>query len=269
MNTLQEIVEYKKKEVQEKKDLYPAKLLERSIYFNSPCVSFKKYLLRDDLAGIIAEFKRKSPSKGFINKYADVEKTTIGYMQAGASALSVLTDTNFFGGKNEDLTVARKFNFCPILRKDFIVDEYQVIEAKSIGADVILLIAAILEKEQIKNYARLAKDLDMEVLLEIHGEEELNKIIPVIEVVGVNNRNLKTMEISLQTSSDIFSKLPKEVVKVSESGIKTAEQLVQLKEAGYNAFLMGESFMKHSRPEEACMQFIKEVKQLQKQTVNT
>ncbi len=262
MDTLQTIVEYKKKEVQEKKDLYPAKLLERSIYFNSPCVSFRKYLMRDDLAGIIAEFKRKSPSKGFINKYADVEKTTIGYMQAGASALSVLTDTNFFGGKNEDLTMARKFNFCPILRKDFIVDEYQIIEAKSIGADVILLIAAVLDKEQIKNYTKLAVSLGMEVLLEIHGEEELDKIISEIKIVGVNNRNLKTMEISLQTSFDIFSKLPIEAIKISESGIKTAQQLIQLKEAGYNGFLMGESFMKHSRPEEACMQFIKEVKQL-------
>ncbi|HXU28312.1 MAG TPA: indole-3-glycerol phosphate synthase TrpC [Bacteroidia bacterium] len=262
MNTLQTIVEYKKKEVQEKKDLYPAKLLERSIYFNSPCVSLKKYLLRNDLSGIIAEFKKKSPSKGFINKYADVEKTTLGYMQAGASALSILTDANFFGAKNEDLTTARKYNFCPILRKDFMVDEYQIIEAKSIGADAILLIAAVLDKEQIKNYTKLANDLGMEVLLEIHGEEELDKVIPEIQLVGVNNRNLKTMEISLQTSFDIFSKLPTEAVKISESGINKASQLVELKNAGYNGFLMGEFFMKHGRPEEACMSFIKEVKKL-------
>jgi indole-3-glycerol phosphate synthase len=267
MNTLQTIINHKKKEVQEKKDLYPVKLLERSIYYNSPCVSLKKYLLRDDLAGIIAEFKRKSPSKGFINKYADIEKTTIGYMQAGASALSVLTDTNFFGGKNEDLSTVRKYNFCPILRKEFTVDEYQIIEAKSIGADVILLIAAVLDKEQIKNFSKLAIRLGMEVLLEIHGEDELDKIIPEIQVVGVNNRNLKTMEISLQNSFDLLSKLPSDVVKVSESGISNAQQLIQLKEAGYNAFLMGEYFMKHSRPEEACMKFIKEVKALQKQTV--
>lgn len=262
MSTLQTIVEYKKKEVQERKDLYPAKLLERSIYFNSPCVSLKKYLLRNDLSGIIAEFKKKSPSKGFINKYADVEKTTLGYMQAGASALSVLTDANFFGGKNEDLTTARKYNFCPILRKDFTVDEYQIIEAKSIGADAILLIAAVLDKEQIKNYTKLANDLGLEVLLEIHGEEELDKVIPEIQLVGVNNRNLKTMEISLQTSFDIFSKLPIEAVKISESGINKASQLIELKEAGYNGFLMGEFFMKHGRPEEACMSFIKEVKKL-------
>lgn len=268
MNTLQTIIDYKKKEVQEKKDLYPVKLLERTIYYNSPCVSLKKYLLRNDLAGIIAEFKRKSPSKGFINKYADIEKTTIGYMQAGASALSVLTDTNFFGGKNEDLTTARKFNFCPILRKDFTVDEYQIIEAKSIGADAILLIAAVLEKEQIKNFTKLAISLGMEVLLEIHAEDELDKIISEIQLVGLNNRNLKTMEISLQTSFDMLNKLPHNVVKISESGISNAQQLVQLKEAGFHAFLMGEYFMKHSRPEEACIKFIKEIKTLQKQTIH-
>ena len=268
MNTLQTIIDHKKKEVQEKKDLYPIKLLERTIYYNSPCVSLKKYLLRNDLAGIIAEFKRKSPSKGFINKYADIEKTTIGYMQAGASALSVLTDINFFGGKNEDLSTVRKYNFCPILRKDFTVDEYQIIEAKSIGADAILLIAAVLDTEQIKKFTKLATSLGMEVLLEIHAEEELEKVIPEIQSVGINNRNLKTMEISLQTSFDLLSKLPSEVVKISESGIGNAQQLIQLKEAGFNAFLMGEYFMKHSRPEEACMKFIKEVKALQKQTVN-
>lgn len=268
MDILQEIVAYKKKEIEERKSLFPVKLLEKSIYFNSNPVSLKKYLMRDDLTGIIAEFKRKSPSKGFINKYADIERTTIGYMQAGASALSVLTDTNFFGGKSEDLTTARKFNFCPILRKDFTIDEYQITEAKSIGADVILLIAAILTKEQIKNYTKLAKDLGLEVLLEIHGEDELDKIIPEIQIVGVNNRNLKTMEISLQNSINIFSKLPKEAVKVSESGINKAEQLMELKEAGFRGFLMGEFFMKHSRPEQACMNFIKEVKHLQKQTVN-
>src|ERR1700751_649082 len=162
MDILQKINDHKKKEVEERKSLFPVKLLEKTIYFNSVPVSMKKYLLRDDLTGIIAEFKRKSPSKGFINKYAEVERTTIGYMQAGASALSVLTDTEFFGGRSSDLTTARKFNFCPILRKDFIIDEYQITEPKSIGADVILLIAAILTKEQIKNFTRLALSLGME-----------------------------------------------------------------------------------------------------------
>lgn len=267
MNVLQNIVVHKKKEVEERKSLFPVKLLEQSIYFSSAPVSMKKYLRREDLLGIIAEFKRRSPSKGFINKYADVEKTTIGYMQAGASALSVLTDTEFFGGKSADLTTARKFNFCPILRKEFIIDEYQVIEAKSIGADVILLIAAILTKEQINTFVKLAHSLGMEVLMEIHAEEELEKITDGIEIIGINNRNLKTMEISLQTSFDMLSKLSPGVIKISESGIQTPMQLLQLKEAGYNGFLMGENFMKHSRPEEACKNFIKEVEQLQKRPV--
>lgn len=263
MDILQEIVAHKKKEVEERKSLFPVKLLEKSIFFNSNTVSLKRYLTRDDLVGIIAEFKRKSPSKGFINKFADVERITLGYMQAGASALSVLTDTNYFGGKSEDLGVARKYNFCPILRKDFTIDEYQIIEAKSIGADVILLIAAILTKEQITNYTKLAKELGLEVLLEIHGEDELDKIVPGIEIVGVNNRNLKTMEVSLDTSLRIVSKLPKGVIKVSESGISKPSQLIELKEAGYKGFLMGEFFMRHSRPEAVCMNFIKEVRILE------
>lgn len=267
MDILQEITAFKKKEVEERKSLFPVKLLEKTIFFNSNTVSLKKYLTRDDLVGVIAEFKRRSPSKGFINKFADVERITLGYMQAGASALSVLTDGNYFGGKSEDLGLARKYNFCPILRKDFTIDEYQIIEAKSIGADVILLIAAILTKEQIKNYTKLAHDLGMEVLLEIHGEDELEKVIPEIQIVGVNNRNLKTMEVSLRTSLDLVSKLPKGTIKVSESGISKPEQLIQLKEAGYNGFLMGEFFMKHSRPEQVCMNFIKEVKQLSKERV--
>ncbi len=267
MDILQEIIAHKRKEIEERKSLFPVKLLEKSIYFNSTPVSLKKYLSRNDLSGIIAEFKRKSPSKGFINRYADLERTTIGYMQAGASALSVLTDTNYFGGKNEDLTLARKFNFCPILRKDFTVDEYQVIEAKSIGADVILLIAAALTKDQISAFSKLAQGLGMEVLLEIHGEDELDKVVPGIEIVGVNNRNLKTMEISLKTSLNIFSKLPTEAIKVSESGISKPSQLVELKDVGYRGFLMGEFFMKHSRPELVCSSFVREVKQLRKEAV--
>ena len=133
MSILEKIIAHKRKEVEERKSLYPVKLLEKSTYFNSPTVSLKKYLLREDKVGVIAEFKRKSPSKGIINQYAPVERTSIGYMQAGASALSILTDAEFFGGRNEDLTTARKFNYCPMLRKDFTIDEYQVIEAKSIG----------------------------------------------------------------------------------------------------------------------------------------
>ena len=176
MKILSEIASFKKKETQERKSLFPVKLLEQSVYFNSRPVSMISYLERKDSQGIIAEFKKKSPSKGAINPHAQIERTSIGYMMAGASALSVLTDTHYFGGKNEDLTIARKFNYCPILRKDFILDEYQIIEARSIGADVILLIAAILSPDETKQLAKFAKSLGMEVLLEIHTKSELKNL---------------------------------------------------------------------------------------------
>lgn len=259
MNTLDKIIAHKHKEVTERKSLYPVKLLEQSIYFNSPVVSFKKYLLREDKTGIIAEFKRKSPSKGMINKYVDIERTTIGYMQAGASVLSILTDTTFFGGKNEDLTLVRKFNYCPILRKDFIVDEYQIIEAKSIGADVILLLANVLTADQIKQYAQVAKSLGLEVLLEIREREELSSLNTNIDAVGINNRNLKDFSVNISQSFDLVNLIPAGFIKISESGIDDPQTVLDLKNAGFNGFLMGELFMKQSRPEMACSNFIKEV----------
>ena len=197
MDILEKIIANKRQEVAERKSLIPEKLLERSIFYETTPLSLKKYLLRADKSGIIAEIKRKSPSKGVINPYVSVERTSIGYMQSGASALSVLTDKEFFGGSNEDLTTARKFNFCPILRKDFIIDEYQVVEAKSIGADAILLIAAVLEKDELKRLGKKAHELGLEVLLEVHNEEELSAINEHVDVLGVNNRNLKTFEVTL------------------------------------------------------------------------
>ena len=259
MSLLNQIIDHKKAEVGRRKELIPIKLLERSIYFDTACVSLKKYLLRTDLTGVMAEFKRKSPSGGFLNKYADAEKITLGYMQAGASALSVLTDTFFFGGHEEDLRIARKYNFCPILCKDFVIDAYQILEAKSIGADVVLLIAAVLSKEQIKGFTKLANDLGMEVLLELHAEEELEKLLPEIDLIGINNRNLKTMQDSIENSFDLVRKLPSGTVRISESGICKPEQLLSLKEAGFNGFLMGTLFMKEANPSEACRKFCKEV----------
>lgn len=262
MNILDQIIAQKRKEVEERKSLYPVKLLERSTYFESPTVSFKKYLLREDKLGIIAEFKRKSPSKGVINKYADVERTSIGYMQAGASALSILTDQEFFGGKNTDLTTARKFNYCPILRKDFIIDEYQITEAKSIGADVILLLANVLSEAQIKQFAQFAKSLGLEILLEIGDKDELRSVNQYIDAVGVNNRDLKDFKVNVSQSFDLADLIPGDFVKVSESGIDSAKTIVDLRSAGFNGFLMGETFMKTSRPEIACANFIKEVNAL-------
>jgi indole-3-glycerol phosphate synthase len=259
MNILDNIIAHKRKEVEERKSLFPIKLLERSIFFSSPPVSLKKYLLRDDKSGIIAEIKRKSPSKGVINKYVSVERTSIGYMQAGASALSVLTDTEFFGGTNEDLITARKFNYCPILRKDFTIDEYQVIEAKSIGADAILLLANVLTREQIISLAKLAKSFGLETVLELRDEAEINLICEDIDIAGVNNRNLKTFEVNIDQSLRLASLIPDKFVKISESGIDSAETVYKLKDHGYNGFLIGETFMKHPRPEKACSALIKEI----------
>ncbi|ALJ00422.1 indole-3-glycerol phosphate synthase TrpC [Rufibacter tibetensis] len=260
---LDNIIAHKRKEVTDRKSLVPTALLERSIYFSSQPVSLRKYVQRPDLNGIIAEYKRKSPSKGTINAYAPVERTSIGYMQAGASALSILTDANFFGGKNEDLTTARKFNFCPILRKDFVVEEYQILEAKSIGADAILLIAAVLSKEEVSNLAQFAHSLGLEVLLEVHNREELERTVtPHVDLIGVNNRNLHDFSVSVQTSIDLAGFIPDEFVKVSESGLSEPATILELRQHGFEGFLMGEAFMRQSRPEKACHEFVEELKKL-------
>ncbi len=264
MNILEEIIQYKKVEVAERKSLYPVKLLEQSIYFQSQVVSLKKYVQREDKSGIIAEIKRKSPSKGDINPYVSVERTSIGYMQAGASALSILTDKKFFGGTNEDLMLARKFNFCPILRKDFVVDEYQIIEAKSIGADAILLIAAALDPKEISTLARFARSLQLEILLEVHNEKELQDNLEAeVDLMGVNNRDLKSFVTDIGISKRLAEMIPNHVVKVSESGIEKTETIIELKKYSYQGFLMGQNFMQHSRPEKACKEFIDELKRLE------
>ncbi len=258
-NILQEIAAHKRKEVDERKELYPVKLLEKSIYFPTTPVSLKKYITREDKSGVIAEFKRKSPSKGMINPYASVEETTIGYMMANASALSVLTDKAYFGGSDEDLTTARKFNFCPILRKDFVLDPYQVVEAKSIGADAVLLIAALLDKHQIDELGSMAQSLGMEVLLEVHNEDELNQSsLKSIDLVGVNNRDLATFDVDINISKSLAARIPDEFVKVTESGISDIQVMAQLRQHGYEGFLIGEHFMKHSLPHRAAMKFIGE-----------
>lgn len=260
MDILSEIVAHKRKEVKVNQELYPVKLLEQSIYFEGKPVSLKKYLKRPDKSGIIAEIKRKSPSKGIINEYVSVEKTSIGYMQAGASGLSILTDKTYFGGSSEDLKVARSFNFCPILRKDFMVDEYQVLEAKSLGADVILLIAAVLEKSEIIKLGELAQSLGMEVLLEVHNQGELERsITDKVDLIGVNNRDLKTFKTDVKTSYELGSEIPTDFVKVSESGISDPATIQQLKNHGFEGFLIGETFMKNARPEKAVKDFIKQL----------
>ena len=260
MHILDTIIQHKQQEVKRKSELFPIKLLEQSLYFESSTVSLKSYIQREDKSGIIAEFKKASPSKGMINAYANVEDISLGYMQAGASALSVLTDSHFFKGSNQDLSTARDFNFCPILQKDFIISEYQIIEAKSIGADAILLIARILTKEQILRFSTLAQELGMEVLLEIHDKTELSKYTEQIELVGINNRNLDTFQVNFNHSIQVANHLPNHVVKIAESGISKPSEIHYLKQYGFQGFLIGELFMKTSNPAFSCKQFINQIK---------
>lgn len=261
MNILEQIIANKQQEVQLKKELCTIKQLENSIYFNSKCVSFKQYISDPDRSGIIAEFKRKSPSKGFINKYADAEEITIGYMQAGASALSVLTDEVFFGAMANDFSSARKYNYCPILRKDFIIDEFQIIESKSIGADVILLIAKILSPQQIQQYTTLAHALGLEVVLEVQNENEIKSTQHItVDAIGINNRNLEKFTVNIENSLELSAFIPATTIKISESGIENIEQIKKLKEFGFQGFLMGEYFMKQTKPAMACRQLIQKLK---------
>jgi indole-3-glycerol phosphate synthase len=265
---LEIIIENKRKEVEKRKALYPLPLLESNLYFKSPVVSMKKYILREDKSGIIAEFKRKSPSKGMINPYAKVESTTIGYMQAGASALSVLTDEQFFAGSDKDLIEARNCNYCPILRKDFIIDPYQVVETRSIGADCILLIASVLRKKELIQFTEIAHNLGLEVLIEIHNEDELESALAAnADLIGVNNRNLKSMEVNLEHSFLMAEKIPSNILKIAESGIQSPQDVIGLKKAGYQGFLIGELFMRSSRPEKACLNFIEQLNQAKYQTI--
>jgi indole-3-glycerol phosphate synthase len=258
---LDRIVEHKRREVKERQDLYPVKLLERSPYFSAPAVSLRKYLRRQDKVGVIAEIKRKSPSAGVLKEDLSVEQISIGYMQAGASALSVVTDHQFFGGSNDDLTTARRFNFCPVLRKDFIISDYQLIEARSIGADAVLLIASILSPASQASLARLARDLGMEVLLEVHSEEELKSAASeCADLIGVNNRNLDTLRLDTNSSAEIGTLIPPGIARVAESGLHDAAQIVALKRAGFDGFLIGESFLRSSKPAAACERLIREVR---------
>ncbi|HCW08036.1 MAG TPA: indole-3-glycerol phosphate synthase TrpC [Cytophagales bacterium] len=265
MNILDKIIDHKRIEVSERKKLASIKQLEQTDSFNRQTKSLKESLSRNGSSGIIAEFKRQSPSKGVINSNADVEKITKGYVDAGAAGLSVLTDSNFFGGSSTDLIKARLVNNCPILRKDFIIDEYQIVEARSIGADVILLIAACLDSKQLKSLADFAHSLAMEVLLEVHSIEELNSNLNAnVDLIGVNNRNLKTFEVSLDISKKLAEFIPNQVVKVSESGISDPATIIELRKFGYQGFLMGENFMKNTQPEMAAHEFIRALKSMMK-----
>jgi indole-3-glycerol phosphate synthase len=261
MDILERIIAYKHIEVGSRKQLVPTKSLERSQHFGRSTLSLKAAILNPEKSGIIAEFKRHSPSKKDINTTSKVEEVTTAYTQAGVSGISVLTDSKFFKGRSEDLKRARKYNpNTPILRKEFIIDEYQLLEAKSIGADVILLIAECLDKKRIAELAKFAKSLGLEVLTEIHSAAQLPKLTADMDIIGVNNRNLKTFVVDIQASKDLFFKIPDTFIKISESGISHPDTIIDLKQHGFQGFLIGENFMKTMNPGLACAEFTQAVK---------
>ena len=258
MNILDKIVANKRLEVSKRKQGITINEMELSAHFTRDIISLKEYLLKPERTGIIAEYKRKSPSKGVINDQATVKEVTEAYAQF-ASGISVLTDEEFFGGRIEDLQAARH-NTIPILRKDFMIDPFQIIEARAIGADVILLIAACLSTSEVKAFADLAKSLGLEVLLEVHNEEELEHICDSVDFVGVNNRNLKTFEVNIETSLSLIEKIPSDKLAIAESGISQTDSIVTLRKAGFKGFLIGENFMKETDPTIAFAGFVKELK---------
>lgn len=260
MNILKEIIENKKRELAETIRLTPVSRLEKSPMFRRPVVPLAEYLMDPARTGIIAEFKRKSPSKGIINDTADPEKIISGYSRYGASGVSVLTEQRYFGGVNSDLSVSREVCSVPMLRKDFIIDEYQIIEARAIGADAILLIAAVLSEKQVFRLARFAHSLGLQVLLEIHNRSEAGIINEYVNVAGVNNRDLQTFAANTDTSVELADALPANLVRISESGISTPEIIKKLRDAGYHGFLIGEKFMCTPDPVKAFSEFIKLIK---------
>jgi indole-3-glycerol phosphate synthase len=262
MTILDKIIAFKKKEIAKIKAEVPVKKLVESPNFSRQSLSLKKSLLAVGSSGIIAEYKRQSPSKGIINDKATIAEVTNGYLEANVAAQSILTDTSFFGGTMADLMEARVINQQkPILRKDFIVDGFQIVEAKAIGADVILLIAACLTATELKNYGNLATDLGMEVLYEVHSQEDLDKINHLEnKIIGINNRNLKTFDVDLEHSIKLAGQIPDSCVKVSESGISDPRIITGLKEYGFQGFLIGENFMKEENPGAACQMFINQIK---------
>ncbi|WP_185871834.1 indole-3-glycerol phosphate synthase TrpC [Blattabacterium cuenoti] len=256
MNILEKIVFVKQKEVSNNKIRYPIKKLEKSLSFERKTFSLVKNI-RNSHTGIIAEFKCKSPSKGVINKAVSIEKVIKDYELAGVSGISILTDQNFFSGKNENLEKSRSIVSIPILRKDFIIDEYQIIESKSMGADVILLIASILSKNQIYNFSKVAKSIGLEIIIEIHDEFEINKITDNLDIVGINNRDLHTFVIDHNNCFRLSSKISNNYIKVAESGIDDINYILELKKQGFKGFLIGEFFMKKKNPGISCKDFIK------------
>ena len=266
MDILETIVANKRLEVARQKVAVPLDLLFNlgARRMNRQIVSMRK-ALESSKTGIIAEFKRRSPSKGWLYPEAKVAAIIPAYENGGASACSILTDSDFFGGSFSDLQQARSLVKLPLLRKDFIIDEYQLYQARMMGADAILLIAACLTNEECRKLAAIAHQLELEVLLEVHCEAELSHLNEDIDMLGVNNRNLGTFHTDIDNSFRMIKLMKSEVGEgsdaplfVSESGISSAEVINRLREAGFHGFLMGETFMKTENPGETLARFIEE-----------
>jgi indole-3-glycerol phosphate synthase len=257
MTILERIIIHKRQELADSRTKRPVKVLEKNNLFNRTTLPLTTSILSTNKTGIIAEFKRKSPSRGIINNQAILEEVTTGYFRFGASGLSILTDQKFFGGSVDDLIRTRELNPIPILRKDFIIDEYQIIESKAIGADAILLIASILETGQTYNLARFARSLDLQVLLEVHRLVELHHLNEFVSMVGVNNRDLNTFIVDTDLSIQLADSIPSDFVKISESGINSPMTIKKLRKSGYQGFLIGESFMLAPEPATAFSDFVK------------
>lgn len=258
MDILEKIAADKLREIELRQTVVPRRQLEKTALFERDTFSLAERLKYR--AGVIAEHKRRSPSRQVINQGLSVEKVVQGYAQAGAAGISVLTDGKYFGGSLDDLLLARAAVQVPLLRKEFILHEYQVVEAKAHGADVILLIAALLSRQQIRTLSELGQSLGLEILLEVHDETELNKaLMPSLDLLGVNNRNLKTFEVSLETSKKLAPNIPDGFVKVSESGISNVSAISELSEFGFRGFLIGEYFMRTEDPGALASDFISQL----------
>jgi len=257
---LDRIIIQKRKDVELLREKTSFRELEAGRFFAENTRSLSEFLSDNAKTGIIAEFKRMSPSKGVINPNAGIEEVTTGYSDAGASGLSILTDAEFFGGSCRDLTNARNLNKIPILRKDFILDELQVIESKSAGADAILLIASVLSMSLVRDLARLSRSLGLEVLLEVHSPDELEKVNEFINIIGVNNRDLATFKVNIGVSYKMADKIPGSFLKVSESGISSPLALAGLRKAGYDGFLIGGHFMSSADPAASFASFVRKIR---------
>ncbi|WP_421919584.1 indole-3-glycerol phosphate synthase TrpC [Marinifilum sp.] len=258
-NILDRIVQKKLAEVALQKMKQPIYQIMSEENFKRKCYSAKESITKIGASGVIAEFKRRSPSRGVINGNVTPNEVFGKYQAAGVSMVSVLTDESFFGAKTEDFETARKTLQIPLLRKEFIVDPYQIYQSKAMGADVILLIAAILTLQRCKDFAFLAKELGMEVLLELQDESELEHVNKFVDLVGINNRNLKTFVVDINKSIQLADKLPEDVIRVAESGLGSSDIVKKMREKGFQAFLMGEYFMKQTSPGDACHEFINEI----------